>query len=185
MWAPITGFLVFWMNAGFGFVEAGFCRAKTMVNIAGKNFVVFGVLFLGRIRLDDPVGALSVHLLRGIWGTLAVGLLATTDAPGGIDANGLFHSGGLALLGKQAVGAVAVGAFTLVFSFVGRGILKARIGLRVTEEQERRGLELSEMGMSAYHDEPTSLSDSSAHGSGACFAPPGVFQVGFRGLALA
>ena len=121
-----------------------------VIGLVGGVLVVLSVVFFDRLRIDDPVGALSVHLANGIWGTLAIGLFATTAAPGGIDRDGLFMGGGAGLLGSQAIGVVAVGAFTLAFSFLVWSILKAAGGIRVDAESETVGLDESEMGMMAY-----------------------------------
>ena len=110
--------------------------------------VVFSVMFFDRIKIDDPVGATSVHLVCGIWGTLAVGLFASPGAPAGM--SGLFFGGGAGQLVTQAIGVVAVGVFTVVVSFIVWYAIKLTIGLRVTPEQEYMGLDLSEMGMEAY-----------------------------------
>jgi len=88
-------------------------------------------------------------LANGIWGTIAVGLFATADAPGG-GANGLFNGGGFGSLQAQLIGTLAVGAFTLTLTFIAWSIIKMIIGMRVTPEDEMRGLDLSEMGMEAY-----------------------------------
>ena len=89
-------------------------------------------------------------MTNGIWGTLSIGLFATAAAPGGIDADGLFYGGGLGLLGKQFLGVIAVGAFTFALALVVWSIIKAILGLRVDEEDEVTGLDITEMGMEAY-----------------------------------
>ena len=114
--------------------------------------VVFGVWFLDyKLHIDDPVGAVAVHCLNGIWGTLAVGLFATTSAPGNDTLTGLFYGGGFALLGKQFLGFLAVAAWTAVFITITFLVIKAVCGLRVTEEEEIVGLDACEHGLtSAY-----------------------------------
>ena len=114
--------------------------------------VVFGVWFLDNIlHIDDPVGAVAVHFLNGLWGTLAVGLFATTSAPGNDTLSGLFYGGGLGLLGKQAIGVVSVLAWTGVTMTIAFLIIKAWVGLRVSEEEEIIGLDSTEHGLpSAY-----------------------------------
>ena len=97
--------------------------------------VVFSVIFFDRIKMDDPVGAISVHLICGIWGTLAVGIFSAD------------HS-----LVTQLIGVLAYGAFCLPAAFVIFGVIKATLGLRVSEVDERRGLDLSEHNMEAYPD---------------------------------
>lgn len=114
--------------------------------------VVFGVWFLDyKLHIDDPVGAVAVHCLNGIWGTIAVGLFATTSAPGNDSVVGLFYGGGLRQLGLQLLGFGAVAAWTSVTITTAFLIIKATIGLRVTEEEEIVGLDSCEHGLtSAY-----------------------------------
>lgn len=114
--------------------------------------VVFGVWFLDyKLRVDDPVGAVAVHCLNGIWGTLAVGLFATTTAPGNDTYNGLFYGGGFHLFGLQFLGFITVAAWTAVTITIAFLIIKATIGLRVSEEEEIVGLDPTEHGLaSAY-----------------------------------
>lgn len=119
--------------------------------------VYFGVIFFDKIMIDDPVGATSVHLLNGVWGTLAVGLFAAAGGAGGEGAplKGLFYGGGLSQLGKQALGVVAVGAFTFILSLLFWKILKLmQSGIRVNAEEECNGLDLGEMGAEAYPEDP-------------------------------
>jgi len=124
--------------------------SAVIIGVVGGVLVVFAVLAFDHLRVDDPVGALSVHLANGIWGTLAVGLFASTAAPGGIDADGLFLGGGFGLLGKQLVGVLAVGGFTFAVAVVVWAVIKAVIGLRVDRSEEIGGLDIGEMGMEAY-----------------------------------
>ena len=114
--------------------------------------VVFGVWFLDyKLHIDDPVGAVAVHCLNGIWGTIAVGLFATTAAPGNDSLVGLFYGGGFKLLGIQLVGFAAVAAWTAVTITIAFFIIKATVGLRVTQEEEIVGLDSCEHGLpSAY-----------------------------------
>ncbi len=114
--------------------------------------VVFGVWFLDyKLRVDDPVGAVAVHCLNGIWGTIAVGLFATTSAPGNDTLVGLFYGGGFTLLGKQLIGFAAVAAWTAVTITIAFLVIKATVGLRVSEEEEIVGLDSCEHGLaSAY-----------------------------------
>lgn len=114
--------------------------------------VVFGVWLLdNKLHIDDPVGAVAVHMLNGIWGTIAVGLFATKTAPGNTEYVGLFYGGGFKLLGIQALGLVAVVAWTTVTITIAYKIIDATVGLRVSEEEEITGLDETEHGLaSAY-----------------------------------
>lgn len=114
--------------------------------------VVFGVWFLDyKLHIDDPVGAVAVHCLNGIWGTIAVGLFATTSAPGNDSVVGLFYGGGFRQLGLQLLGFAAVAAWTAVTITIAFLVIKATVGLRVTEEEEIVGLDSCEHGLtSAY-----------------------------------
>lgn len=115
--------------------------------------VVFGVWFLDyKLHIDDPVGAVAVHMFNGIWGTIAVGLFATTTAPGS-EFCGLFYGGGFKLLGLQLLGVLSVGAWTAVTITITFFIIKATVGLRVSAEEEITGLDATEHGLpSAYAD---------------------------------
>ena len=128
------------------------CFGAIVIGAVAGLLVVFGVWFLDyKLRIDDPVGAVAVHCLNGIWGTLAVGLFATTSAPGNDSLVGLFYGGGFGLLGIQIVGVVSVIAWTAVTITITFMVIKATIGLRVTEEEEIEGLDPTEHGLaSAY-----------------------------------
>lgn len=106
--------------------------------------VVFSVFFFDKLRIDDPVGAISVHGICGAWGTLAVGLFNTES--------GLFYGGGFSQLGIQAIGVLAVFAWCMVTGFALFSLIKATAGLRVSEEEELAGLDYGEHGASAYPD---------------------------------
>ncbi len=140
--------------AGLVAVTAG-CDAVSMVGaltigaIAGV-LAVLSVFMFEKLRVDDPVGALSVHLMNGVWGTLAVGLFATTEGSVFTGANGLFYGGGTALLASQALGVVTVGAFVVVASSITWLAIKAVIGLRVGATEEMEGLDEGEHGMRGY-----------------------------------
>lgn len=118
--------------------------------------VVLAVLGFDKLKIDDPVGALSVHLVNGVFGTLAIGLFAdkAIAAKIGTDAsslrNGLLVDGSLGQLGAQALAVVAVGAFTFGLALTVWAILKAIMGIRVTKEEELAGLDIGEHGMEAY-----------------------------------
>ena len=113
-----------------------------IIGLVAGVLVVFSVFFFDNIKVDDPVGATSVHLVCGIWGTLAVGLFDQST--------GLFYGGGIAQLGSQILGIVAIGAFTVIASAIFWGLLKATVGIRVSEEDELIGLDIAEHGMEAY-----------------------------------
>ena len=131
----------------------------TIIGAVAGLLVVFGVWLLDYVlHIDDPVGAVAVHCLNGIWGTLAVGLFATTTAPGyaitnaeGETITGLFYGGGFELLGLQLLGIVSVTAWTVVAITITFLAIKAIAGLRVTKEEEMIGLDETEHGLpSAY-----------------------------------
>ena len=119
--------------------------------------VVFGVWLLDHVlRIDDPVGAVAVHCMNGIWGTLAVGLFATDTAPGYSIANasgetltGLFYGGGFDLLKLQFIGFVSVSVWTAVTITITFLVIKAVVGLRVDREEEMIGLDVTEHGLSS------------------------------------
>src|ERR671919_180341 len=137
------------ITAGCAFVENW---PAVVIGAAAGLVVVFSVLFFDRIKIDDPVGAISVHGTCGVLGTLAVGLFASprlVDAAG-IGREGLFYGGGLAQLGVQALGVVAVAAWALGASALVFAAIKATVGLRVTAEEEIEGLDIGEHGMWGY-----------------------------------
>ncbi|MBP3462649.1 MAG: ammonium transporter [Tyzzerella sp.] len=123
-----------------------------IIGIVSGLLVVFGVWLLDyKLHIDDPVGAVAVHFCNGIWGTIAVGLFATTSAPGNDTVAGLFYGGGFALLGKQLLGILTVCGWTAVTITIAFFIIKAIFGLRVSEEEEIVGLDSCEHGLtSAY-----------------------------------
>ena len=128
------------------------CFGAIVIGAVAGVLVVFGVWFLDYIlRIDDPVGAVAVHFMNGMWGTIAVGLFATTNDPGNDTLTGLFYGGGFTLLGKQLLGMVSVLAWTAVTMTIFFFIIKAVFGLRVSEEEEIVGLDSCEHGLpSAY-----------------------------------
>ena len=135
------------------------CFGAIMVGVVSGLLVVFGVWLLDhKLHIDDPVGAVAVHCLNGIWGTIAVGLFATSSAPGysiadadGVMMEGLFYGGGFKLLGIQLTGFAAVATWTVVTITIAFAIIKKVIGLRVTREEEMTGLDATEHGLpSAY-----------------------------------
>ena len=124
----------------------------TVVGVVSGILVVVAVELLDlKLHIDDPVGAVGVHLVNGVWGTLAVGLLANPEAPAGL--NGLFYTGSAVLLGKQTVGILAILAWTAVTMTITFLIIKKTVGLRVSAEEEIKGLDSTEHGLpSAYAD---------------------------------
>ncbi len=110
--------------------------SSILIGVIAGAIVVFSVVFFDRVKIDDPVGAISVHLACGIWGTLAVGIFGEMAS--------------LKQLGIQAVGVLAYGGFAAVNAVVIFGALKAISGIRVTAEEEAEGLDLAEHGMHAY-----------------------------------
>ena len=135
------------------------CFGAIMVGVVSGLLVVFGVWLLDhKLHIDDPVGAVAVHCMNGIWGTIAVGLFATSSAPGysiadadGVMMEGLFYGGGFKLLGIQLTGFAAVACWTAVTITIAFAIIKKVIGLRVTREEEMTGLDATEHGLpSAY-----------------------------------
>ena len=127
----------------------------TIIGFVAGLLVCFGVWLLDeKLRIDDPVGAVAVHMMNGIWGTFAVGLFATDTAPGfavaGIE-KGLFYGGGFHQLGLQCLGIITVGAWAAITITITFAVIKATIGLRVSEEEEILGLDPTEHGLpSAY-----------------------------------
>ncbi len=134
----------------------------TIIGLVSGLLVVFGVWFLDyKLRVDDPVGAVAVHFMNGIWGTIAVGLFATDSAPafaraisGGanqIAGKGLFYGGGFKQLGIQLFGMLCTAAWTAVTITIAFLVIKKIFGLRVSEEEEITGLDVTEHGLpSAY-----------------------------------
>ena len=135
------------------------CVGALVIGAVSGVLVVFGVWLLDHVlHIDDPVGAVAVHCINGIWGTLAVGLFATDSAPGYSIANasgetitGLFYGGGFELLGLQLLGFITVAAWTAVTITITFLIIRATVGLRVSAEEETLGLDVTEHGLpSAY-----------------------------------
>ncbi len=111
-----------------------------VVGFIGGIIVVFSVLFFDKLKLDDPVGAVSVHGIVGIWGTLALALPFFNGDNDSVS------------FGSQLTGVALVGAFAFAFSFVLMLILKVTIGIRVSEEEEDEGLDVAEHGVAAYNE---------------------------------
>ncbi|MGF1477995.1 MAG: ammonium transporter [Cyanophyceae cyanobacterium] len=144
----INGILAGLVGITAGCADVSYLSAVIIGAIAGI-IVVFSVAFFDSIKIDDPVGATSVHLVCGIWGTLAVGIFGTGN------------------IITQLIGILSIGAFTVIFSAIVWGILKVTLGMRVDSEDEFIGLDISEHGMEAYNGfvreaEALAYSDSGA-----------------------
>lgn len=127
-------------------------EASLLIGALSGVLVVFAVRFFDRIHIDDPVGATSVHLGCGVFGTLCVGLFAQEGVTSLSTANGLFFGGGFRLLGVQLLGILAIGGFTFVTSGLVWLALKKTVGIRVSREEEIQGLDIGEHGNIAYPD---------------------------------
>jgi Amt family ammonium transporter len=144
--------------AGLVAITAG-CASVTpsgalIIGLVAGPMLVFGLLFIERVlKVDDPVGAISVHGINGVWGTLAVGLFAA-PAAGGLtgmgDVAGLFYGGGFTQLGVQALGSLSVSLWAFVTVFFVFKITNAIIGIRISPEEELEGLDISEHGTISY-----------------------------------
>jgi Amt family ammonium transporter len=126
--------------------------SSLVIGLMAGVLVVLAVLFFDKIKIDDPVGATSVHLVCGVFGTLCVGLFAQDHFTPNTTGNGLLFGGGAGLLLKQLVGVVGVGAFVFLVSLVFWKIIDAIIGVRVSAEEEIEGLDIGEHGNVAYPD---------------------------------
>jgi ammonium transporter, Amt family len=135
------------ITAPCAFVSVG---SAAIIGIIAGVLVVLAVPFFDKLHIDDPVGALSVHLVNGVFGTIAVGLFAQDGITGAATGNGLLFGGGFKLLGAQLTGVLAVGAYTFAIAFVAWYIIKLVMGIRVSREEEVRGLDIGEHGMEAY-----------------------------------
>ena len=121
------------------------------VGVVSGLLVCFGVWFCDYvIRVDDPVGAVAVHFCNGLWGTIAVGLFATTSAPS-CEINGLFYGGGVHQLILQLTGVGSVLLWTGVTMFIVFKVIDKIFGLRVTDQEQLDGLDIHEHGMNAYY----------------------------------
>jgi len=132
--------------AGLVGITAG-CAGVTplsavIIGLIAGVLVVFSVFFFDSIQIDDPVGATSVHLVCGIWGTLAVGLFDMES--------GLFTGNGATQLIAQIIGILTIGGWTVLCSVITWGVIRAIFGMRVSQEEEIIGLDISEHGMEAY-----------------------------------
>jgi Amt family ammonium transporter len=139
------------ITAPCAFVSMG---SAFIIGIVAGLIVVGAVFFFDKIKADDPVGATSVHLANGVFGTLCVGLFAdpTVCPAASVVKAGLLKGGGFAQLTPQIIGVVAVGGFVAIVSTVFWYAIKMTVGLRVTEDEEIEGLDLGEHGGVAYPD---------------------------------
>lgn len=137
------------ITAPCAFVSVG---SSAIIGLVAGVLVVFAVFMFDKLKIDDPVGALSVHLVNGVFGTLAVGLFAQDKITGTATGNGLFFGGGSQLLIAQSIGVVAVGIFTFSVALTVWYVIKQAVGVRVSREEEIAGLDLGEHGMKAYPD---------------------------------
>lgn len=128
-----------------------------VIGLVAGSLVVFAVIRFDALKVDDPVGALAVHLVNGVWGTLAVGLFARPGLVDGV--TGLFYGGGIKQLGWQALGVVSVGGFVFGSALVLWLVVKTIFGLRVAEKEEIQGLDIGEMGMEGYNGFQVFLTD--------------------------
>jgi Amt family ammonium transporter len=125
-------------------------NSALIIGFLAGLIVVCAVKLLDRLKIDDPVGAVPVHLFNGVFGTLCVGLFAVDKITGTATGNGLFNGGGVTLLIAQLEGIAAVAVYTLAASLVFWYAIKAIAGLRVSREEEEEGLDIGEHGQVAY-----------------------------------
>jgi len=137
------------ITAGCAFVSV---ESSLLIGALAGVLVVFSIITFDRVKIDDPVGATSVHLICGIFGTLCVGLFGQAGVTSASEVNGLFFGGGTHLLGVQALGIVSVAVFVFPASLLVWFIIKQILGIRVSLEEEILGLDLGEHGNMAYPD---------------------------------
>ncbi|MGE0392974.1 MAG: ammonium transporter [Vicinamibacterales bacterium] len=125
-------------------------NASLIIGLLAGILVVLAVKVSDKLKLDDPVGAIQVHLVNGVFGTLCVGLFAVDKITGAATGNGLFNGGGTTLLMAQLTGIAAVGVYTMIASFIFWYVIKALFGLRVSAKEEEEGLDIGEHGQVAY-----------------------------------
>ncbi len=137
------------ITAGCAFVSVG---SSLIIGTISGIIVVFAVFLFDKLQIDDPVGALAVHLCNGVFGTVCVGLFSESWVSPNTTGNGLFFGGGTTLLIAQLKGIIATGAFVVVGSLIFWLIIKYTIGLRVKLHEEIEGLDIGEHGNVAYAD---------------------------------
>jgi Amt family ammonium transporter len=135
------------ITAPCAFVSVG---SAAVIGLIAGALAVAAVLWFDRRKIDDAVGALSVHLVNGVFGTLAVGIFAEDRIMPNTTGDGLLFGGGPGLLWHQFVGVAAVAAFTFSASVAVWKAIEATVGLRVSPDEEMRGLDIGEHGMEAY-----------------------------------
>ncbi len=137
------------ITAACGFVAPW---AAVVIGLVSGFIAVAGVLLVERIGIDDPIGAVAVHGMSGVWGTLATGLFAVPSLAAnlGTGTGGLIYTGSFHQLGVQVLGLAAVGGFTFAASFASLWVMKRLWGIRVEAEVETSGLDVSEHGMWGY-----------------------------------
>jgi len=135
------------ITAPCAFVSVG---SSIIIGLIAGVLVVLSVIGFDRLKIDDPVGALSVHLVNGIFGTLSVGLFAEDKIAGIACGYGLFFGGGTKLFMAQLSGVISVAVYTFIVSLLTWTILKASLGIRVSLQEEIEGLDIGEHGNSAY-----------------------------------
>lgn len=135
------------ITAPCAFVGVG---SSVIIGLIAGILVVVAVLGFDRLKIDDPVGALSVHLVNGIWGTLSLGLFAQGDLMPNTTGDGLFFGGGLTLFLHQIIGVISAGIFTFGVALIFWYLIKLTMGLRVSPEEELEGLDIGEHGNQAY-----------------------------------
>jgi Amt family ammonium transporter len=136
------------ITAPCAFVTA---NASLLIGFLAGLLVVCAVKLLDSLKIDDPVGAVPVHLFNGVFGTLCVGLFAVDKITGTATGNGLFNGGGMSLLIAQLKGIGSVAAYTLGASLFFWYAIKLALGLRVDAAEEQDGLDIGEHGQSAYN----------------------------------
>ncbi|NOZ63813.1 MAG: ammonium transporter [Caldiserica bacterium] len=136
------------ITAPTAFVSAG---SAILIGLVGGVLVVLSVVFFDKIlHIDDPVGAVSAHAICGAWGTISLGLFAQDIFAPGTTGNGLFFGGGWKLLGAQTLGVISVFAWSMTAGLILFALIKKIIGLRVSREEELRGLDVEEHGVESY-----------------------------------
>ena len=117
-------------------------NAAIVIGLIAGVLVDVAVLYIDKLKIDDPVGAIAVHGVNGLFGALAVGLFATDG--------GLFFGGGAAMLGTQALGVFVIGTFSFTVTFIIMKIMKKTFGIRISKQEESAGIDAVSFGVEAY-----------------------------------